>query len=115
MADKNIKEFVTGLNGRFSQANTILSGLNGVEGKTYTYMKKSINDLLRISLDEKLTYEALRKKFLLFEEQMTQFMREQRFEYDESIEGANDFDKNNAFIDSLTITGEKKDVLRAIN
>lgn len=115
MADKNIKEFVTGLKGRFNQANTILSGLNGVEGKTYTYMKKSINDLLRISLDEKLTYEALRKKFLLFEEQMTQFMREQRFEYDESIEGANDFDKNNAFIDSLTISGEKQGVLRAIN
>lgn len=115
MADKNVKEFVTGLKGRFNQANTILSGLNGVEGKTYTYMKKSINDLLRISLDEKLTYEALRKKFLLFEEQMTQLMREQRFEYDESIEGANDFDKNNAFIDSLTISGEKQGVLRAIN
>ena len=115
MADKNIKEFVTGLKSRFNQANTILSGLNGVEGKTYTYMKKSINDLLRISLDEKLTYEALRKKFLLFEEQMTQFMREQRFEYNKSIEGANDFDKNNAFIDSLTITGEKKGVLRDIN
>ena len=57
MADKNIKEFVTDLNGRFSQANTILSGLNGVEGKTYTYMKKSINDLLRISLDEDLSFE----------------------------------------------------------
>ena len=57
MANKDIKEFVTGLNDRFNQTNTILNGLNGVEGKTYTYMKKSINDLLRISLDEDLSFE----------------------------------------------------------
>ena len=115
MADKNIKEFVTDLNERFNDANKIFDGLKGVEGKTYTYMKKSMDDLLHMSKKQDLTYEALRKKLQLFEEQMVQFMREQRFEYDDSIEGAEDVDKNYEFIESLTVNGEKKGILNAIN
>ncbi|MBR4410272.1 MAG: hypothetical protein IKT31_03045, partial [Firmicutes bacterium] len=115
MARKDITTFAKEMNERFVLAQEMLGKIKSENGPTYKNMKNTLNELKRMSSDKDITFEALRKKMQILEEQAAQYMREQRFKVGQSIEGAEDYRKNDEFLDSAFAENKKKNAMKAAN
>ena len=115
MGQKSIEEFKKDINERFVLASEMLGKIKSENGRTYKNMKNTLNELSLMSSDEKTTFEALRKKMQTLEEQVAQYIREQRFIIGYSIEGAEDYRKNNELLSSVFEGNRKKNVIKASN
>lgn len=116
MASRTIEDFKLYMNGKILQAGKLLGRIKGEKGKTYTYMKKSLKEMDELSVDPEATYEEFRKKLKMFEEQAVQFIREQRFAFDYRIEGADDLERNEEFMNAIPEEeAEKKEAIKSVN
>lgn len=115
MVKKDINTFSKEMYERFVLAQEMLGKIKSENGQTYKNMKITLSELKRMSSDKDITFEALRKKMQILEEQTAQYMREQRFVVGHSIEGAEDYRKNDKLLGSVFAENRKKNAMKAAN